>query len=97
MIIERQNKDGLITFDQAGAAIAETHTNPNLITADMGGTSFDVAMIHQGSIGFARDAEMAGLAIQVPMLDIHTVGAGGGSGRTLWIGIAGRSTYSQRL
>ena len=63
----------------AGAAIAEAHTSPNLITADMGGTSFDVAMIHQGKIGFARDAEMAGLAIQVPMLDIHTVGAGGGS------------------
>ncbi len=60
----------------AGAAMA---AGANLITADMGGTSFDVAVIHEGQIEFARTTEMAGLAIKVPMLDIHTVGAGGGS------------------
>ncbi len=63
----------------AGRAIAAAHQRQNIITCDMGGTSFDVAVIHQGQIAFARDAEMAGLAIKVPMLDIHTVGAGGGS------------------
>ena len=63
----------------AGAGIAAAGTRQNVITADMGGTSFDVAMIHEGKIAFARDAEMAGLALKVPMLDIHTVGAGGGS------------------
>ena len=63
----------------AGRAIATTHHRDNIITCDMGGTSFDVAVIHQGRIAFARDAEMAGLALKVPMLDIHTVGAGGGS------------------
>ncbi len=63
----------------AGRAIATTHSRDNIITCDMGGTSFDVAVIHQGRIAFARDAEMAGLALKVPMLDIHTVGAGGGS------------------
>lgn len=51
----------------------------NLITADMGGTSFDVSVVSEGHIAFARSAEMAGLALGVPMLDIHTVGAGGGS------------------
>ena len=63
----------------AGKTIAQDKGRRNLITTDMGGTSFDVAVIHEGDIAFARDNEMAGLAIKVPMLDIHTVGAGGGS------------------
>jgi len=63
----------------AGAAMAASSEHKNIITADMGGTSFDVAVIHEGQIEFARTTEMAGLAIKVPMLDIHTVGAGGGS------------------
>ncbi len=71
----------------AGAAIAAQHTNRNLITADMGGTSFDVSVIHDGQVEFARQAEMGGLALGVPMLDIHTVGAGGGS--IAWIDAGG--------
>ena len=63
----------------AGVAMAGARRNANLITADMGGTSFDVSVIHEGRPAFARDSEMGGLAISVPMLDIHTVGAGGGS------------------
>ena len=63
----------------AGGAVATGSEHHNIITADMGGTSFDVAVIHEGQIEFARTTEMAGLAIKVPMLDIHTVGAGGGS------------------
>ncbi|MEE2992503.1 MAG: hydantoinase/oxoprolinase family protein [Gemmatimonadota bacterium] len=60
---------------------------PHIITADMGGTSFDVAMIHDHTIAFARDAEIDGLALKAPMLDIHTVGAGGGS--IAWIDSGG--------
>jgi len=64
----------------AGAASARSEAGcRNLITADMGGTSFDVAVVQEGAVGFARDTEMGGLAISVPMLDIHSVGAGGGS------------------
>ena len=65
----------------AGAAIGPRRQAGfrNLITADMGGTSFDVGVVHEGEVGFARDTEMGGLAISVPMLDIHSVGAGGGS------------------
>lgn len=63
----------------AGAVMAKLHRNRNLVTADMGGTSFDVAVISEGKASFARDSEMGGLALSVPMLDIHTVGAGGGS------------------
>ncbi|MDE0230196.1 MAG: hydantoinase/oxoprolinase family protein [Spirochaetaceae bacterium] len=64
----------------AGAATARSAEGcRNLITADMGGTSFDVGVVHEGEVAFARDTEMRGLAVSVPMLDIHSVGAGGGS------------------
>ena len=63
----------------AGAAVARSRGGADLITCDMGGTSFDVGVIQDGAIPFARDTEMGGLALGVPMLDLHTVGAGGGS------------------
>jgi len=50
----------------------------NIIAFDMGGTSTDVSLV-EGEIKTANDADIAGLPISVPMLDIHTVGAGGGS------------------
>jgi len=50
----------------------------NIIAFDMGGTSTDVSLV-EGEIKTATDAQIAGLPIGVPMFDIHTVGAGGGS------------------
>jgi N-methylhydantoinase A len=49
-----------------------------IIAFDMGGTSTDVSLV-EGEPKTATDAQIAGLPISVPMLDIHTVGAGGGS------------------
>ncbi len=49
-----------------------------IIAFDMGGTSTDVSLV-EGAITPANQAEVAGLPIGVPVLDIHTVGAGGGS------------------
>jgi len=50
----------------------------NIIAFDMGGTSTDVSLV-EGQIKTASNAQIAGFPISVPMLDIHTVGAGGGS------------------
>ena len=50
----------------------------NSIAFDMGGTSTDVSLLH-GGIGFTAETEVAGCPIRVPLIDIHTVGAGGGS------------------
>ena len=50
----------------------------NLITLDMGGTSSDVSLI-QGEPRLTSAAEIDGLPIGVPVIDLHTVGAGGGS------------------
>ena len=49
-----------------------------IISFDMGGTSTDVALVDR-AIRASGQAEIAGLPVGVPMLDIHTVGAGGGS------------------
>jgi N-methylhydantoinase A len=51
---------------------------PNFISFDMGGTSTDVALV-SGAPNPTSEGEIAGLPVRVPMLDIHTVGAGGGS------------------
>jgi N-methylhydantoinase A len=51
----------------------------NLITFDMGGTSTDIALLQDGICRLANEAEVHGYPIKAPMLDIHTVGAGGGS------------------
>ena len=60
---------------------------PNLITFDMGGTSTDVALINDGEPSMKLDQTVAGHPIRTPMLDINTVGAGGGS--IAWIDSGG--------
>jgi N-methylhydantoinase A len=61
---------------QVTARLAGVH---DIITFDMGGTSTDVALLQGGEPRLAREAVVHGYPIKAPMLDIHTVGAGGGS------------------
>lgn len=51
----------------------------NIVTLDIGGTSTDVCLIRDGKTEIAHVREIAGFRIRLPMVDIHTVGAGGGS------------------
>jgi N-methylhydantoinase A len=51
----------------------------NLITFDMGGTSTDVCLVQEGRPSLASESEIDGLPIRTPVLDIVSVGAGGGS------------------
>lgn len=60
------------------AAVAERSGFDRIITFDMGGTSTDVALV-DGRPATTNEADVAGLPVRVPVLDIHTVGAGGGS------------------
>ena len=59
--------------------VAQLAQRPRIITLDMGGTSADVALIqdYRASTGF--DRAVGGFPVRLPMLDINTVGAGGGS------------------
>lgn len=59
----------------------------NLITFDMGGTSTDVSLVQGGMPRVTTDAEVNGIPIRCPTIDIHTVGAGGGS--IAWIDSGG--------
>jgi N-methylhydantoinase A len=65
----------------AASKIAATTGFPRLIGLDMGGTSTDVFLIDltQGELQLRGESQISGLPISVPMLDVHTVGAGGGS------------------
>jgi N-methylhydantoinase A len=60
------------------AAMARRSGFDRIISFDMGGTSTDVALV-DGEAHASGQSEIAGLPVGVPMLDIHTVGAGGGS------------------
>jgi len=59
--------------------IGELCHEPNLITIDMGGTSYDVSLIRDGKPTITTDYWISRYRVAVPMLDIHTIGAGGGS------------------
>ena len=61
------------------ARIARAAGIENAISFDMGGTSTDVCLITGGEPGRARERSVGGFPIRLPMLDIHTIGAGGGS------------------
>ena len=60
------------------ARAAEETDAPHIITFDMGGTSTDVALC-PGVLPRTSEGEIAGLPLRFPSMDIHTVGAGGGS------------------
>jgi len=66
---------GVMASAYLGRLLGETH----LLTLDMGGTSCDVAGITDGEPDTRLDFEIGGYSVSYPTLDIHTVGAGGGS------------------
>jgi N-methylhydantoinase A/oxoprolinase/acetone carboxylase beta subunit len=63
----------------AGAAAAVAAGFGDAVTFDMGGTSTDVCLIRGGRAEPAAQRTVAGLPIRMPSLDVHTIGAGGGS------------------
>jgi N-methylhydantoinase A len=58
--------------------VASASGYPRIITFDMGGTSTDVSLC-EGGISVTHEAEVDGMPVGIPIIDIHTVGAGGGS------------------
>jgi len=63
-----------------GAAhAARLSGHPDIITFDMGGTSTDVCLVRGGKAEMTFGRDVAGFPVRVPAIDIHTIGAGGGS------------------
>jgi N-methylhydantoinase A/oxoprolinase/acetone carboxylase beta subunit len=63
----------------AAADVAAANGFADCVTFDMGGTSTDVCLVRGGAPEAAPGREVAGLPIRLPSLDVHTIGAGGGS------------------
>ena len=63
----------------AAALLAERCGEPDLLCFDMGGTSCDVCVVEGGVVREAAGREVGGRPLALPMVDIYTVGAGGGS------------------
>jgi N-methylhydantoinase A/oxoprolinase/acetone carboxylase beta subunit len=63
----------------AATLLAERLDEPNLLCFDMGGTSCDVCVVDGGRVRETETREVGGRPLALPMVDIHTVGAGGGS------------------
>jgi N-methylhydantoinase A/oxoprolinase/acetone carboxylase beta subunit len=64
---------------RAGAAAAAANGFADAVTFDMGGTSTDVCLILDGAPAPAAQREVGGFTVRFPSLDVHTIGAGGGS------------------
>ena len=62
-----------------GAALARATGRRNLLCVDMGGTSFDLSLVVEGLPTVSTETELEGLPVLMPLVDIHTIGAGGGS------------------
>ncbi len=64
----------------ACAAVARAAGFPNVVTGDMGGTSFDVSLVANGQASLAAQTAIEfGMVVRAPMIQIETIGAGGGS------------------
>jgi N-methylhydantoinase A len=63
----------------AAQRIAAETGFPNLVAVDMGGTSFDVSIVQDGASTMVMQGEVDRLPVRLPMVEIRTIGAGGGS------------------
>ena len=72
---------GLVAGVRGGAFVGRHAGTYRLITLDIGGTSADIGIVVDGRLtdADARSASIAGFPVMLPMIDIHTIGAGGGS------------------
>ena len=70
---------GPASAPQAGAFVTRPFNKQNIITVDMGGTSFDITLTKGGSANINRNIDFLRYRIGVPMIQVETLGAGGGS------------------
>ncbi|WP_207537176.1 hydantoinase/oxoprolinase family protein [Sabulicella rubraurantiaca] len=73
----------LLSGPSGGAMAAERLSRrlarPNLVAVDMGGTSFDVSVVQDHRIGLVTQGEVDRLPVRLPMVEMRTIGSGGGS------------------
>lgn len=70
---------GIAAGALGGVRLAHRAGRDVVLTLDMGGTSCDLALGEEGRVRTNRSSEIDGLPLRLPALDVHTIGAGGGS------------------
>jgi N-methylhydantoinase A len=82
--VARRQPARLLLSGPSGGALAtlrmaETLDRPNLLGVDMGGTSYDVCVVRDGAVTQMTQGEIDHLPVRLPMVEIRTIGSGGGS------------------
>lgn len=82
--IARRHAVNLVNSGPAGGALAAATIgrltgDEKIVSVDMGGTSFDIGLVDGGRPRLTQDSMVEGFPVKVPMLDVHAIGAGGGS------------------
>lgn len=72
----------------AAERVAAACRSANVVAVDMGGTSYDVSIIQEARRSMIAQGDVDGLPVRVPMVDMRTIGAGGGS--IIWLDSSGR-------
>ena len=78
----------------AAGRLSALLARPNLVAVDMGGTSYDVSVVQGGRVSVVTQGEIDRLPVRLPMVEMRTIGAGGGSIATVDAG--GRLTVGPR-
>ncbi|WP_244930892.1 hydantoinase/oxoprolinase family protein [Nocardioides sp. W7] len=82
-LVARQPIQTILSGPAGGVVAAETLARglgrPNLIAIDMGGTSSDVSLVVDGAMTLNNEGEIADHVMRMPVVELHTIGAGGGS------------------
>ncbi|MBM3679316.1 MAG: hydantoinase/oxoprolinase family protein, partial [Actinobacteria bacterium] len=82
-IVARNPATTVLSGPAGGPVAGLAHTRPrgsdDCVIVDMGGTSFDASIVKDGEVEITREGEINRHLIALPMIDVHTIGAGGGS------------------
>ena len=63
----------------AAAFYGRRHGRTRIVSVDMGGTSFDIGLVEDGASKVTTDGAFQDLPVKIPIIDLHIIGAGGGS------------------
>ena len=78
----------------AAAWYGRRHRRTRIVSVDMGGTSFDIGLIEDGRSNATTEGAFQGLPVKIPIIDLHVIGAGGGS--IAWIDPGGALNVGPR-
>lgn len=82
--VARRHAVSTVNSGPAGGVVAAAfygrrHRRDRLVSVDMGGTSFDIGLVEDGRVNVTTEGAFQGLPVRIPVIDLHIIGAGGGS------------------